>query len=305
MGASTVTGSGVLLITNSTLTGNTAQGGAAPLTGNGGSGYGGALFNLDGSITLNDATVAANSVSGGSADGGAVYNLAFGNLIQSGGAVSATLTLNNNILSNTTGRTDLASNIMNGKNTNTAAITGESNLVERTDSSIPPGVITVTTNPNLGPLQNNGGPTQTMALTSSSSAYGAGNKALVPDGVTTDQRGPTFARVVNGRLDLGAFEVQLATLPAPAPTPTAGSASGGTSSSSSQATAGQLSRVALDAFLMAEGILTGNKTLSGLGAVDVLLFIDGLPADVQAQLRSAFARDTIALLAAWNLTGPS
>jgi hypothetical protein len=313
MGASTKTGSGVVHITNCTLTANTAQGGAGSLTGNGGDGFGGALFNLDGSVTLNDATVAANTVSGGSSsegnvglsDGGAVYNLAFGNLIQNGGAVSATLTLNNSILSNTTGGTDLASNAINGKNTNTAAITGTSNLVgskDLTNTSIASGVITVTTNPNLGPLQNNGGSTFTMALTSSSPAYNAGNKDLVPADVTTDQRGQGFARVVNGRLDLGAFEVQSSTsqapIPRPTPTPTSSS-----SSSSETATASQLSRVALDALLVAEGIFTGKHTLSGLGVGDLLLFTNGLPTDVQSQLRSAFTRDTLAVLAALNLTG--
>src|SRR5262249_58656776 len=113
---------------NSTLTANTAQGGGSGLfKSNGGSGYGGALFNLDGAVTLTNSTLAANTVQGGEghdggddgqADGGAVYNLAYGNNIVSGGAVSATLTLTNSILASTTGGTDLASNASNGKNTN-------------------------------------------------------------------------------------------------------------------------------------------------------------------------------------------
>jgi hypothetical protein len=126
MGASTVPGSGVVRITNSTLTGNSAQGGAGSQTvgSSGGGGYGGALFNLDGSVTLNDATLAANTVAGGShgaggssgqAGGGAVYNLAFGKVIQTGGATSANLVLFNSILSTTRGGPDLASNAINGK----------------------------------------------------------------------------------------------------------------------------------------------------------------------------------------------
>ncbi len=56
----------------------------------------------------------------------------------------------------------------------------------------------------LGPLQNNGGPTQTMALQSGSPAINAGNNANIPGGVTTDQRGQ--ARIKGGTVDIGAFE---------------------------------------------------------------------------------------------------
>jgi hypothetical protein len=219
MGASTVPGSGVVQITNCTLTGNSARGGAgsSALHSNGGSGYGGALFNLDGAVTLNDDTLARNTVTGGSslsgsrgkAAGGAVYNLAFGNQIQSGGATSATLVLFNNILSTTRGGPDLASNAINGNNPNTAAITGSSNLVQTrnlTNTSLAIGVITVIADPELGPLQNNRGPTPTMAiLTANSPAHGIGN-AGVPSLPSTDQRG--LPRTVKGRLDLGAFELQ-------------------------------------------------------------------------------------------------
>lgn len=61
--------------------------------------------------------------------------------------------------------------------------------------------------PNLGPLTDNGGPTQTLALLSGSPAIDAGNP-LIPNPPPTDQRGPGFARIVNGRVDLGSFEVQ-------------------------------------------------------------------------------------------------
>jgi hypothetical protein len=61
-------------------------------------------------------------------------------------------------------------------------------------------------NPLLGSLQNNGGPTPTMALLSGSPAIDAGDPNFT--GPAYDQRGPGFARVVNGRVDIGAFEVQ-------------------------------------------------------------------------------------------------
>jgi hypothetical protein len=55
----------------------------------------------------------------------------------------------------------------------------------------------------LGPLQDNGGPTQTHALLAGSPALNAGNNAYA---TATDQRG--FARIVGGTIDIGAFEVQ-------------------------------------------------------------------------------------------------
>lgn len=59
----------------------------------------------------------------------------------------------------------------------------------------------------LGPLGDNGGPTQTIALGSGSIAINAGNNAAAA-GLTTDQRGRGFPRIVNGRVDIGAFEVR-------------------------------------------------------------------------------------------------
>jgi parallel beta-helix repeat protein len=61
--------------------------------------------------------------------------------------------------------------------------------------------------PKLGPLQNNGGPTKTMALLTGSLAIDAGDNSILP---ATDQRG--FARKKDGNfdgiaiVDIGAFE---------------------------------------------------------------------------------------------------
>jgi Tol biopolymer transport system component len=59
--------------------------------------------------------------------------------------------------------------------------------------------------PLLGALADNGGPTQTMALLPGSPAIGAGDKTGHP---RWDQRGRPYRRVVNHRMDIGAFEVQ-------------------------------------------------------------------------------------------------
>jgi hypothetical protein len=68
----------------------------------------------------------------------------------------------------------------------------------------------VNTDPLLGPLQNNGGPTLTHALLAGSPAIDAGDPSFTPPPFY-DQRGPGFQRVVNGRIDIGSFEVQTPT----------------------------------------------------------------------------------------------
>src|SRR5207253_3147936 len=71
----------------------------------------------------------------------------------------------------------------------------------------------INTNPQLGPLQDNGGPTFTQELLVGSPAIDAGNPTFSPNNFSPpllyDQRGPGFARVANGRVDIGAFEVQV------------------------------------------------------------------------------------------------
>ena len=75
-------------------------------------------------------------------------------------------------------------------------------------------------NPHLGSLANKGGPTQTLALLSGSPALNAGDNSAQSVTGPYDQRGNGFARVVNGAIDIGAFEVQPP--PSPPPTPSGG-----------------------------------------------------------------------------------
>ena len=77
----------------------------------------------------------------------------------------------------------------------------------------------INTDPMLGPLQDNGGPTPTHELLPGSPAIDAGDPNFTPPPFF-DQRGPGFNRVVNARIDIGSFEVQGKT-PTPSPTPTA------------------------------------------------------------------------------------
>lgn len=69
------------------------------------------------------------------------------------------------------------------------------------------------TNPKLGYLRNNGGPTQTMALPTGSPAIDAGNQSGCTDNLgqllTTDQRGqPRPDEEDTGGCDMGAYESQ-------------------------------------------------------------------------------------------------
>jgi hypothetical protein len=65
-----------------------------------------------------------------------------------------------------------------------------------------------TDTPGLGPLQNNGGKSQTMALLAGSLAIDFGSNALAIDAnsqpLQIDQIG--FFRIYNTRVDIGAFE---------------------------------------------------------------------------------------------------
>ena len=72
----------------------------------------------------------------------------------------------------------------------------------------------INTDPKLGPLQDNGGPTFIHLPAADSPAIDAGDPAGA-----MDQRGPGFVRVVNGRADIGAVEVQATPTPTPTPKP--------------------------------------------------------------------------------------
>jgi hypothetical protein len=206
---------GSLTVTNSTLSGNIAQGGSTTGSASGGSGYGGAIFNLDGSLNLTFCTVADNTVAAGTANtlgnaaGGAVYNLAFGNNINTGATQTATATLTDSILSNSVGGVDLVNNAVIGANLganiNAATMTLNGPNLVQTISGNTSGTLPLTANPQLGPLANYGGMTPTFAVPASSPAYQVGTPI---SGITTDQRGlPRSATTPT----LGAFEVQTST----------------------------------------------------------------------------------------------
>lgn len=80
-------------------------------------------------------------------------------------------------------------------------IVGENNLIGRARIPVPPD--TISADPQLAPLAENGGPTRTHLLLSGSVAIDRGSNLL---GRAYDQRGPGFPRVKGAAADIGATE---------------------------------------------------------------------------------------------------
>lgn len=171
--------------TNVTLTANaTAAGGTG-----GAGGIGGGLYVFEGVAQLSFVTIAANAATG---SGGGVVAL------PSSIAGAAVIESNSIIASNR------GTPVLNCATT----VTDDGHNLVFGDSSCPG----TSADPRLGPLQDNGGPTQTMALGPGSGALG-----LVPANdcpVDTDQRGVT--RPQGTRCDAGAYELAPPSLTAPA-----------------------------------------------------------------------------------------
>ncbi len=94
---------------------------------------------------------------------------------------------------------------------------GNYNLFSGADPGILGSSNLLNTDPQLGPLTDNGGPTETHALRAGSPAIDAGDAAAVAGSANVplyDQRGMSFDRVrdgdgnLNPRIDIGAFELQ-------------------------------------------------------------------------------------------------
>jgi hypothetical protein len=104
----------------------------------------------------------------------------------------------------------IASNTSNGVTQNiglgiSGAVTGANDLIGASPSvTLPPG--TISSDPQLLPLADNGGPTKTHELGPNSPAIEAGNNAA---SLPTDQRGPGFPRVVGDFPDIGAVEASV------------------------------------------------------------------------------------------------
>ncbi len=199
---------GTLTITASTFSNNQSQGN------NGG--YGGAIFNYAGTLSVTNSTFYLNSATTG---GGAIYsqggtvqisNSTFGiNAATSGGGGGA--------LSNAGGsfliQNSIVANIGYGGNCAGTITSDGYNLSSDSSCNFSNSGDLNNKNPKLGKLTKNGGATQTMALQKGSPALDAGNPAGCRDFagnlLTTDQRG--LRRPGGGETtgcDMGAYESQ-------------------------------------------------------------------------------------------------
>ncbi|HEY5316743.1 MAG TPA: choice-of-anchor Q domain-containing protein [Solirubrobacteraceae bacterium] len=216
MGGAIFNQQGTLLAENSTVSGNTATGGASGGSGaTAGQGLGGGIFSLGGVVAMINDTVAGNTGD----DGGALYVVGY----DASAATAGTAVLVNDILSGSAtagsaGTHDLfvakPATVADGA-TNDATATAVASSPNIVDSSpaagTAPGTGTIsgtplTGNPLLGALANNGGPGMlTMLPGAGSPALKAGTTTNAP---MTDERGT--ARPAAGPIDLGAVQVSAA-----------------------------------------------------------------------------------------------
>ena len=185
--------SGPLTITGSTISGNTARQGAglylvegaststisnSTIAGNTATGGGGGIA-VAGAGTLN---LANDTIVGNTSRGGAGGGIA---LLTGGGGLTTNLL--NTIVANNTDATNQAPDI-------SGTVVAAFSLVRSKKGATFVGYTgsdVFGVDPHLGPLQNNGGPTMTMALLANSVAIDAGYDGVAgpPYSLTTDQRG--------------------------------------------------------------------------------------------------------------------
>ncbi len=186
---------GHLTVTNNTISYNTASGSLSGSLDNGG--YGGGVYN-SGYLTVTNSTIS--------------YNSAYGSLFTPGGGAGiynansdSTLTVRNTIIAGNSSTGDCVliagnsafSHSLIADAANACGLTGD------TDGNI------IGVDPQLGPLQDNDGPTFTHALRPNSPAIDAADNTICADLTNNlDQRG--VARPQGQRCDIGAYEVDRA-----------------------------------------------------------------------------------------------
>lgn len=187
---------GILSITNSTISNNLSN--SNGYTGIGANGGGICTYGFLGGVTVN---LTNTTISNNNANlGGGIYS------------IGSTVNSRNTIIAGNTVRFSYGPDFF-------GQVTSQGyNLVGKTDNSSGwvatdlTGTVATPLNPQLGPLADNGGPTQTLALLTGSPAINAGSNALAVDAgnnpLVFDQRGTGFPRILNGTVDIGAFEVQ-------------------------------------------------------------------------------------------------
>ena len=175
---------------------STLSGNSMTISGGGSDNGGGAIYSFGDSL-ISSVTIAGNNVN---APGGALLNRGqaqFKNTIVAGNTATPA--------GNCAGTGTFASGGFNLESANSCVFNAAGDLVN--------------TDPHLGPLQNNGGPTPTQALPVGSPAVDTGDCSPLPGAppLTVDQRGVARPQPAGGRCDIGAFELQPAAAPPPSP----------------------------------------------------------------------------------------
>lgn len=174
-------GGGIASFDNMTVTNSTFSGNVAATS------LGGALFLRRPSIVaVSNSTLTANHAEAG----GGIWLYAPTSTIQS-----------SIVFGNSAG----AGHFADVEDAIAVTIAGSSDLVGASGPSVALPADTLNKDPLLGPLANNGGPTQTHALRSNSPAVDAGSNAA---NLPFDQRGAPYSRVYGAAPDIGAFEQQ-------------------------------------------------------------------------------------------------
>jgi hypothetical protein len=295
-GNSTVDGGGIFNGSSGTMTmsGDTVNGNTATLAG-GGVGNIGQLTILNCTIASNNAnsgggiansgvlkmansTVAYNTVTGPGADGGGIYNKGSGSQLD----LLNTIVFNPN--SGAATENEVFGDLISTAQGDLFGF-GTSGIASGGDL----GGNKFNFNPLLGPLQNNGGPTATMALLSGSPAIGAGTGTSLISGLSVpsfDQRGnPRPAK----NIDMGASQTSRSPIPGPSPSPSPSPAPGPTPGSGGSSF--DPNEVAFDALLMADGLLDNNGLFVYLGLVDYFNLLGQLNSADQALAQAECYQD--------------
>jgi len=194
-------GTGDVTIRNCTISGNTSAGTAGGI----------ALRNLQGTALIQNSTITGNSsatTNTGAGEGGGGISV----ILTAEGRGNSIVTLQSTIVSGNTaanGRADIAASqtplppnnftvTINADHSAIGVNTGFT-LSPASSSNLPFGAML-----NLQALNNNGGPTRTIALGAGSAAIDTGSN---PGNLVSDQRGTGFPRVQGGGVDIGAFEL--------------------------------------------------------------------------------------------------
>jgi predicted outer membrane repeat protein len=170
---------------------NVAYSANSTFSGNSAATAGGGIYAVVGTNLLYT-TVASNVLTGAKRSGAGLYFANGANAI-AGASLTSALIFGN------TGGNDVDSAISGGNLT----IGGSNNLVGTAGTRILLPDDTLSCDPHLGLLGDNGGPTQTQALSQGSCAIDAGPATSM---FSYDQRGPGFPRESGKATDIGAYE---------------------------------------------------------------------------------------------------